>query len=141
MDYDIQMTVILYKKKYYISHLAAIALGDKLQPTSIMLFGNRSLIEIKPKEKHLVKDYPVYDMDAMLQSFVEPIKPLKNTYKIDKKSCFVFDSMTFVSLSKLNIKNKYSLRFELPAIKIFGAYYILCGKQKDVNTKNIIISE
>jgi len=49
--------------------------------------------------------------------------------------------MTFISLSKLDVKNKYSLRFSLPAIKMFGTYYILCGKQKDVNTRIIVKTE
>jgi hypothetical protein len=138
--YDIQLTVIIYKKKYYISHLAAIALGDKLSETTMMNFGNRSLVEIKAKDKHLIKDYPVYNMDSMLQSFIAPDKAT-TIHKINKKDCFTFDGMTFISLSKLQLKNKYNLRFSLPAIKIFGTYYILCGKQKDVNTRIVINPE
>jgi len=140
MAYDIQLTVILYKKKYYISHLSAIAIGDKLSTSSILLFNNKSLIEIKPKDKHLIAEYPVYDMDSMLQSFLEPDKTAE-VHKVSKKDCFTFDGMTFISLSKMQIKNKYNLRFILPSIKIFGAYYILCGKQKDVNTRVVVKPE
>lgn len=140
MVYDVQLTVIIYKKKYYISHLAAIALGEKLESTSIMQFGNRTLIEVKPKDRHLVSGYPVYDMDSMLQVFVTPAKTAE-VYKVAKKDCFTFDGMTFVSLSKMKMKNKYSLRFSFPAVKIFGTYYILCGKQKDVNTRIVVIPE
>lgn len=140
MAYDIQLTVILYKKKYYVSHLAAITLSDKLQVTNVILFNNKPLIEIKAKDKHLIKDFPIYNMDSVLQSFVDPNKDVE-IQKINKKDCFIFDGMTFISLSKLQIKNKYNLRFSLPSIKIFGTYYILCGKQKDVNTRIVIIPE
>ncbi len=109
MAYDIQLTVILYRKKYYISHLAAIALGEKLQTTNIILFGNRSLIEVKPKDKHLIAEYPVYDMDSMLQSFIEPDLKTVIVHTTNKKDCFTFDGMTFISLSKLKLKNKYNL--------------------------------
>ena len=141
MAYDIQLTVILYKKKYYISHLAAIALADKLQVNTMILFGTRSLIEVKAKDKALITEYPVYDMDSMLQSFVDKSAFPKEVIKVKKKDCFQFDGMTFISLSKMELKNKYSIRFSLPAVKIFGSYYILCGKQKDVNTKVVVISE
>lgn len=137
MEYDVQLTVITYKKKTYISHLAALAIGDKLDSPVMLMFGNRSLVEVKNKDRHLVAQYPVYDMDSMLQSFVEPAKNAE-TYKISKKDCFKFDGMTFIPLSKLQMKNKYSLRFSLPALKIFGTYYILCGKQKDVNTRIVV---
>lgn len=140
MDYDVQLTVILYNKKTYISHLAAIALGEKFESSSIILFSNKSLIEVKAKDKHLVKDYPLYNMDSVLQSFVEPKKSAA-VYKVNKKDCFKFDGMTLVPLSKLPMKNKYSLRFSLPAVKVFGIYYILCGKQKDVNTRIVVIPE
>jgi len=139
-EYDIQLTVIIYKKKYYISHLAALTFGDKMPEASLVVFGNRSLIEIKQKDKDLIKNFPVYDMDSMLNSFLEPDKSA-TVLKINKKDCFTFDGKTFISLSKLKIKNKYNLRFSLPAVKIFGTYYIVCGKQKDVNTKIVIIPE
>lgn len=140
MVYDVQLTVIIYKKKYYISHLAAIALGEKLESTSIMQFGNRTLIEVKPKDRHLVAEYPVYDVDSMLQTFV-PADKSAEIYTVNKKDCFVFDGMTFISLAKMKMKNKYSLRFSFPALKIFGTYYVLCGKQKDVNTRIVVIPE
>ena len=140
MVYDVQLTVIIYKKKYYISHLAAIALGEKLESTSIMQFGNRTLIEVKPKDRHLVAEYPVYDVDSMLQTFVSADKSAE-IYIVNKKDCFVFDGMTFISLAKMKMKNKYSLRFSFPALKIFGTYYVLCGKQKDVNTRIVVIPE
>ena len=140
MVYDVQLTVIIYKKKYYISHLAAIALGEKLESTSIMQFGNRTLIEVKPKDRHLVAEYPVYDVDSMLQTFVAADKSAE-IYIVNKKDCFVFDGMTFISLAKMKMKNKYSLRFSFPALKIFGTYYVLCGKQKDVNTRIVVIPE
>lgn len=140
MSYDIQLTVIKYNKKTYISHLSAMAMGEQLQNTSIIQFGPRSLIEIKPKDKHLIAAYPVYDMDSMLQSFVAPAK-IVESYRVAKKDCFTFDGMTFIPLSKLQIKNKYNLRFSLPSIKIFGTYYILCNKQKDVNTRIVVIPE
>jgi hypothetical protein len=140
MVYDVQLTVIIYKKKYYISHLAAIALGEKLESTSIMQFGNRTLIEVKPKDRHLVAEYPVYDVDSMLQTFVSADKSAE-IYTVNKKDCFVFDGMTFISLAKMKMKNKYSLRFSFPALKIFGTYYVLCGKQKDVNTRIVVIPE
>ena len=140
MEYDVQLTVIIYKKKYYISHLAAIALGEKLESTSIMQFSNRTLIEVKPKDRHLIAEYPVYNVDSMLQSFVKPDKNAE-IYKVNKRDCFKFDDMIFISLAKINIKNKYSLRFSLPALKIFGTYYILCGKQKDINTRIVVHPE
>jgi len=140
MTYDIQLTVILYKKKQYISHIAALALSESLQDASLLTFGNRLLIEVKPKDRHLIAEYPIYDMDSMLQSFIEPHKTAE-VHKINKKDCFTFDGMTFISLSKLDIKNKYNLRFALPAIKIFGTYYILCNKQKDVNTRIVVKPE
>ena len=140
MVYDVQLTVIIYKKKYYISHLAAIALGEKLESTSIMQFGNRTLIEVKPKDRHLVAEYPVYDVDSMLRTFVAADKSAE-IYIVNKKDCFVFDGMTFISLAKMKMKNKYSLRFSFPALKIFGTYYVLCGKQKDVNTRIVVIPE
>ena len=140
MVYDVQLTVIIYKKKYYISHLAAIVLGEKLESTSIMQFGNRTLIEVKPKDRHLVAEYPVYDVDSMLQTFVSADKSAE-IYTVNKKDCFVFDGMTFISLAKMKMKNKYSLRFSFPALKIFGTYYVLCGKQKDVNTRIVVIPE
>jgi hypothetical protein len=140
MVYDVQLTVIIYKKKYYISHLAAIALGESLESTSIMQFSNRTLIEVKPKDRHLIAEYPVYNIDSMLQSFVEPDERAE-IYKVSKKDCFKFDDMTFISLAKIKIKNKYSLRFSFPALKIFGTYYILCGKQKDINTRIVVHPE
>ena len=140
MPYDIQFTVIVYKKKSYISHLAAIALGTKLESTSILPFANRSLVEVKPKDMKLVSKFPVYNMDSMIQSFV-PAEKNAEVHKVSKKDCFTFDGMTFISLAKIKMKNKYSLRFSLPALKIFGTYYILCGKQKDVNTRIVIIPE
>lgn len=140
MEYDVQLTVILYKKKTYISHLSAINLGEKLEAAGMLMFGSRSLIEVKNKDKALINQYPVYDMDSMLNSFVVPNKAAE-IYKVSKKNCFTFDGMTFVPLSKLPMKNKYSLRFSLPAVKIFGTYYILCGKQKDVNTRIVVIPE
>jgi len=140
MAYDIQLTVIIYKKKHYISHIAALSLKEPLQDAPMLTFGNRILIEVKPKERHLISDFPVYDMDSMLASFLEPTKPFDKHTAV-KKDCFTFDGMTFISLSKLQIKNKYSLRFSLPSIKIFGTYYILCNKQKDVNTRIVVIPE
>ena len=140
MAYDIQLTVILYSKKYYISHIAAMSLSKPLIDTSMLNFDKRLLIEIKPKDKHLIANWPVYDMDSMLQSFIEPDKDAM-IYAVNKKDCFTFDSMTFISLSKLKIKNKYYLRFSFPSIKIFGTYYIQCGKQKDVNTRIVINPE
>jgi hypothetical protein len=140
MAYDIQLTVIIYKKKYYISHLAAIALGDKFCADTMIMFNNRTLIEVKPKDKHLIEEYPVYNMDSVLSSFLAPDKKAE-VHKIIKKDCFTFDGMTFISLSKLPIKNKYSLRFSLPAVKIFGTYFILCNKQKDINTRIVIKPE
>ena len=140
MAYDIQLTVIIYKKKHYISHIAALSLKEPLQDAPMLTFGNRILIEVKPKERHLISEFPVYDMDSMLASFLEPAKTAEK-YKTSKKDCFTFDGMTFISLSKLQIKNKYSLRFSLPAVKIFGTYYILCGKQKDTNTRIAVIPE
>lgn len=140
MEYDIQFTVIIYKKKTYISHLAAIALADKIQTTNTMLFETRFLIEVKAKDKHLIKDFPIYNLDDVLQSFIEPDKSA-TVYKAAKKDCFVFDGLTFIALSKLQIKNKYYLRFSLPSIKIFGVYYVLCRKQKDVNTRIVVIPE
>ena len=140
MEYDVQLTVILYKKKSYISHLSAIALGEKLETANMLLFGTRSLVEVKPKDKNLISQYPVYDMDSMLQSFIEPDKKAE-VYKVNKKDCFKFDGMTFVALSKLKMKNKYSLRFSLPAVKVFGTYYILCNKQKDINTRIVVSPE
>ncbi len=137
MDYDIQLTVIIYKKKRYISHLAAIAIGESLELGNTMLFGNRTLIGVRDKDKHLLAKYPVYDMDSMLNSFLMPDKSCE-VVEVPKKDCFVFDGMTFISLSKMKTKNKYSLRFSLPAVKIFGTYYILCGKQKDVNTRIVV---
>jgi len=140
MAYDIQLTVIIYKKKHYISHIAALSLKEPLQDAPLLTFGNRILIEVKPKERHLIADFPVYDLDSMIQSFLDPAKTAE-IHKINKKDCFTFDGMTFISLSKLQIKNKYSLRFSLPAIKIFGTYYVLCGKQKDVNTRIVVKPE
>lgn len=140
MVYDVQLTVLIYKKKYYISHLAAIALGEKLDNTTMIQFGNRTLFEVKPKDRHLIAEYPVYDIDSMLQSFVEADKKAE-VYKVAKKDCFVFEGMTFISLSKMKMKNKYSLRFSFPALKIFGTYYVLCGKQKDINTRIVVIPE
>lgn len=140
MSYDIQLTVIIYKKKHYISHIAALSLSETIPNAPMMTFGNRILVEVDAKYKHLIKDLPVYDMDSMLKSFLEPDKAAE-VHKINKKDCFTFDGMTFISLSKLQIKNKYNLRFSLPAVKIFGTYYILCGKQKDVNTRITIKPE
>ena len=140
MAFDIQFTVIIYKKKYYISHIAALALNGALQDAPTVIFGNRMLVEVKQKDRHLIKQYPVYDMDSMLQSFLAPDKDA-TVHTINKKDCFTFDGMTFISLSKLQIKNKYNLRFSLPAVKIFGTYYVLCGKQKDVNTRIVIKPE
>jgi hypothetical protein len=140
MAYDVQLTVIIYKKKTYISHLSAITLGDKLTAPTMVMFGNKTLVEIKPKDKHLVKDFPVYDMDSMLESFTAPDKGAE-IVKVNKKDTFVFDGITFISLAKLNAKDKYRLRFSLPAVKIFGVYCIVCGKQKDVNTRIVIIPE
>jgi len=140
MAYDVQLTVILYKKKHYVSHIAALSLGESLQDTAILAFGNRILIEIKPKDKHLIKDLPIYDMDSMLNSFV-PADKAAELIKVNKKDCFPLDDMQFISLSKMPMKNKYSLRFSLPHVKIFGTYYILCGKQKDVNTRLFIMPE
>ena len=136
--YDIQFTVNVYKKKLYISHLAAIALN--ISQASMVLFGDRTLIEINAKDKKLIEQYPVYDIDSMLNSFMPPAKDAE-IVKVNKKDCFNFDGMTFISLSKLQIKNKYSLRFSLPAIKMFGTYYILCGKQKDINTRIVVKPE
>jgi len=138
-EYDIQFTVTQYKKKLYISHLAALAIMPSQQAT-MLIFGNRTLVEVKPKEKHLIEKYPMYDMDSVLQYFVEPTKETK-VYKVNRKDCFEFDGMIFISLSKLQIKNKYQIRFSLPFVKIFGTYYILCGKQKDVNTRIAVITE
>lgn len=140
MEYDVQYTVIIYKKNLYISNIAAIAIGDQLQFGNTLMFGTRTLIGVKQKDKALLAKYPVYDMDSMLQSFIEP-DAKATVHKINKKDCFTFDGMTFISLSKLQIKNKYNLRFSLPSIKIFGTYYILCGKQKDVNTRIVIKPE
>ena len=137
MDYDIQLTVIVYKKKRYISHLAAIAIGDKLEFGSTLLFSNKTLLEVKPKDKAAIEKYPLYDMDSMLQSFLDPDKA-STVVEVPKKDCFTFDGMTLISLSKMKVKNKYQLRFSLPAVKIFGTYYILCGKQKDVNTRIVV---
>ena len=106
----------------------------------MLMFGNRSLVELKNKDKALVADYPVYDMDSMLNSFVNPDKSAE-VYKVNKKDCFKFDGMLLIPLAKLSMKNKYSLRFSLPALKIFGTYYIVCGKQKDVNTRIVVIPE
>ena len=136
--YDIQFTVNIYKKKLYISHLAAIALN--ISQAAMVLFGDRTLIEINAKDKKLIEQYPVYDIDSMLNSFVPPAKDAESI-KVNKKDCFNFDGMTFISLSKLQIKNKYNLRFSLPAIKMFGTYYILCGKQKDINTRIVLRPE
>lgn len=138
MKYDIQFTVNIYKKKMYISHLAAIALS--LQQSTMLMFGDRTLIEVGAKEKNRIAEYPVYDVDSVLKVFVEPDKTAQ-VIKVNKKDCFTFDGMTFISLSKLQIKNKYNLRFSLPAIKIFGTYYILCGKQKDINTRIVVKPE
>jgi hypothetical protein len=140
MAYDIQLTVIIYKKKQYISHIAALSLSESLQDTSILTFGNRLLVEVKPKDKKLIAHFPVYDMDSMLDSFV-PADKNAEVLTVSKKDTFTFEGMTFISLSKLDVKNKYSLRFSLPAIKMFGTYYILCGKQKDVNTRIIVKTE
>ena len=140
MAYDIQFTVIIYKKKHYISNIAAIALGDQIQLGGVLLFGNRTLIEISYKDKKLIEKYPVYDLDSMLQSFVEPIKPVTENI-VSKKDCFAFDKMLFIPLPKLKTENKYRLRFSLPTVKIFGVYYILCDKQKDVNTRIIVKPE
>ena len=138
--YDIQLTVIIYKKKYYISHIAALALAVPPNNANMLLFGNRILIEVAKKDMSLISQYPIYDLDSMLKSFIEPATGAE-VYTTERKACFVFDGMSFVSLSKLKIKNKYNLRFSLPTIKIFGTYYILCGKQKDVNTRIIVKPE
>lgn len=140
MAYDIQLTVIKYKKKTYISHLAAIAIEASLDDTSLIQFGNRTLIEVKQKDKKLIKDFPVYDLDAMIQIFENPDKSAE-AYLVPKKDCFNFDGHLFVPLSKIKIKNKYTLRFLLPAVKIFGTYYIQCNKQKDKNTRIFIKPE
>ena len=140
MEYDIQFTVILYKKKTYISHIAAMSLKEPLVDVPMLTFGNRMLLEIKAKHKNMITNFPVYDMDSMLQSFIEPVKTAE-VYTVNKKDCFTFDGMTFISLSKMQMKNKYSLRFSLPALKIFGTYYILCNKQKDVNTRIVVKPE
>ncbi len=140
MAYDIQLTVIVYKKKTYISHLAAIAIEASLDDTSLIQFGNRTLIEVKQKDKKLIKDFPVYDLDAMLLSFTTPDKSAE-VFSVPKKDCFQFEGMIFVPLSKIKMKNKYSLRFSLPAVKIFGTYYIQCNKQKDINTRLYIKPE
>jgi hypothetical protein len=140
MAFDIQLTVIIYKKKKYISHIAALSLSEPLKDAPIVVFGNRMLVEVKPAYKHLIEGFPVYDMDSMLQSFVEPDKTAE-VCKANKKDCFEFDGMTFISLAKLNSHDKYRLRFSLAAVKIFGTYYILCNKQKDVNTRIVVKPE
>lgn len=132
MPYDIQFTVIIYKNKTFISHLAAIALG--LQQSTMLLFGTRTLVEVNTKDKAKIADYPVYNMDSDLKAFVAPHKTAE-VVKVDKKECISFEGMTFIPLSKMKQKNKYSLRFSLPAVKLFGTYFILCGKQKDINTR------
>ena len=140
-EYNVQLTVILYKKKYYISPIAAIAIGEKLDQGTTIMFGNKILIGVRDKDKHLITKYPVYDIDSALASFVKADMKLAAIYIAEKKNCFQFDGIEFISLQKLQLKNKYYIRFSMPTVKIFGAYYILCGKQKDVNTKIVVVAE
>lgn len=140
MRYDIQLTVIIFNKKSYISHLAAIAINANLEETSVLHFANRTLIEIKQKEKEKIKDFPVYNLDTMLESFVKADKNAE-VISVPKKDCFNFNGQAFIPLSKLKVKNKYHLRFSLPTVRIFGTYYIACNKQKDINTKLFIKPE
>ena len=138
MKYDIQFSVIIFQGKYFISHLAAVAIGKDFTNTTILNFNNKyQLVEIKNSEKELIKNYPVYNLDAMVASFVEPAEDA-DIYYGDKKDSFVFQKETYYPLSKLEYKNKYQLRHILPCVKIFGTYYIVCNKQKDVNTKYVL---
>lgn len=138
--YDVQLTVIKHKKKTYISHLAAIALNLNLENSSIITFGNKSLIEVKAKDKHMISDLPVYDMDSAIR-FFKDIDEEVEEHEVPKSDCFEFDGMSYIPLSKIKVKNKYHLRFSLPTVKIFGAYYIVCNKQKDVNTRVVLINK
>lgn len=138
MNHNIQYTVIIYKGKTYISRIAAMILmkGDS-HPAETILFDDIVLIEIKDQDK--LKGCPVYNLDVALASFVKPgsIKGY-DIIKADKKNVFTFDGMTFIPLFKLDAKQKYYLRHKLPAVKIFGKYFILCDAQKDVNTNTIV---
>ncbi|MBP8993136.1 MAG: hypothetical protein KBG30_04915 [Bacteroidales bacterium] len=138
MKYDIQFSVIIFQGKYFISHLAAVAIGKDFTNTTILNFNNKyQLVEVKNNEKELIKNYPTYNLDAMLNSFVEPAKDA-DVYYGDKKDSFVFQGETYYPLSKLAYKNKYQLKYILPCVKIFGTYYVVCNKQKDVNTKYVL---
>jgi len=138
MKYDVQFSVIIYKGEYFISHLAAVAIGKDFTNTTILNFNNKyQLVALKDYEKDLVKQYPVYNLDAVLNSFT-PAQEDASVYYGDKKYSFVFQGETYYPLSKLDYKNRYQLKYLLPCVKIFGTYYIVCNKQKDVNTKHVL---
>jgi len=137
---NIREVVLIYDDKHFVTKdlLITLAQRNKMESFNSLVIGTEIVYEIP--DLKLLNAYEKYNLDVILKSFVAPTTKTQK-FRIKLNDCFYLGDYTLIPLGKLNINKKYYLKHVLPLVKIFGKYFVVCNKQKDVNANVAIMTE